>query len=375
VVRDLPALAPDGATWPHSFALEDVVLAAPATGEVLIEVVCAGLCHSDLSVINGDRPRGLPLVLGHEASGIVREVGAGVERLEPGDRVVLAFVPSCGRCRECVSGREALCSVGAKANRDGTLVGGNRPFADAEGRALNHHLGVSGFSRWTVVSQNSVVRVESEVAFDTLALLGCAVLTGAGAVIHTAALRPGQSIAVLGCGGVGLAVILAARGVGAGRIIAVDPVAARREWALSLGAEVALDPGDAIVDDLRDCSGGGVDVAFEVAGRADSWRTGYEAIVRGGKLVAIGLAHPREAVSINLAGLVGDEKAVLGCYMGSTNPQRDVPMLLAMYESGRLPLDALKGESFQLGEMREAVDALCAGGVGRQMIDLAPTGA
>src|SRR6185436_16534785 len=195
---------------------------APGAGEVLVEVGAAGLCHSDLSVLDGSRPRLMPMVLGHEAAGVVSEVGEGVSELAPGDHVVFSYVPVCGRCAECASGRGAMCERGAEANVAGTLLGGHCRFANAQGHRLHHHLGVSGFSQFTVASQHSLVKIDSDVPLHKAALFGCAVMTGVGAVVNTARVEPGASVAVFGLGGVGLSAVMGALAAGASTIVAVD---------------------------------------------------------------------------------------------------------------------------------------------------------
>jgi alcohol dehydrogenase len=195
--------------------IEELTLAAPGAGELLVEIAGASLCHSDLSVIDGSRPRELPMVLGHEASGTVREVGAEVTEFSPGDHVVFSFVPVCGRCLYCASGRAAMCEPGARANLAGTLLSGARRFTNSQAQACNHHLGVSGFSQFTVAAQESVVKIPADFPLVQAALFGCAVLTGVGAVVNTARVTAGAAVAVFGMGGVGLSAIMGARARGA----------------------------------------------------------------------------------------------------------------------------------------------------------------
>jgi Zn-dependent alcohol dehydrogenase len=220
VLREMGRPAPYASSRPLS--IETLQLAPPAEGELLIQVRAAGLCHSDLSVIDGSRPRVMPMVLGHEAAGVVEACGPGVTAFAPGDHVVFSFVPVCGHCDPCASGRAALCEPGAAANVAGSLLGGTRPFASAEGSVLHQHLGVSGFAERTVVSQYSAVKLPKDLPFDIAALFGCAVMTGVGAVVNTAQLRAGQSIAIFGLGGVGLAALLGAIAAGAEPVVAID---------------------------------------------------------------------------------------------------------------------------------------------------------
>src|SRR3712207_5892319 len=214
-----------GAERPYAtsrpLVIEEVELDPPGPGEVLVKIAAAGLCHSDLSVIDGNRPRPMPMALGHEAAGVVEELGSGVEDLQPGDHVVMVFVPSCGHCLPCSEGRPALCEPGAAANTAGTLLSGARRL-HRNGQVVNHHLGVSAFAEYATVSRRSLVKIDPELPLDEAALFGCAVLTGVGAVINTAKISAGSSVAVIGLGGVGLSAMLGAVAAGARRVVAVD---------------------------------------------------------------------------------------------------------------------------------------------------------
>ncbi len=224
----------------------------PGRGEILIKVGAAGLCHSDLSVIDGSRPRVMPMALGHEAAGEVVAVGAGVTDLAPGDHVVLAFVPACGSCDPCRSGRAALCMPGALANAAGTLLSGEIRLHDAAGEPIHHHLGVSAFSEHIVVSERSAVKVDPRLPWDIAALFGCAVLTGVGAAVKSAGIRPGDSVAVFGLGGVGLAALIGAVLAGAGTIVGIDTIPEKLELARSLGATETLEAGPDVVEQIRE---------------------------------------------------------------------------------------------------------------------------
>src|SRR5688572_3543805 len=239
--------------------IENLELDAPGNGEVLVQIAAAGLCHSDLSTINGSRPRPMPMVLGHEASGIVRDVGAGVRDFKPADRVVFSFVPTCGTCACCARGRAALCERGAASNGAGTLLTGGVRFRHNGSRVL-HHLGVSGFSQFTVAAQESLVRIDDpQMPIDKAALFGCAVMTGVGAVINSAKVQPGQSVAVFGLGGVGLSAIMGAKLADAAIIIAVDPLPAKLELARKIGAHHAINPEQTdVVQMIADLTHGGV---------------------------------------------------------------------------------------------------------------------
>jgi alcohol dehydrogenase len=348
--------------------VEDLELDAPQRGEVLVELVGAGLCHSDLSTINGSRPRPVPMVLGHEASGIVRDVGPGVMGLEPDDHVVFSYVPMCGRCTCCATGRPALCESGAASNAAGTLLGGGIRFRKGTARML-HHLGVSGFSQFTVAAQESLIKIDRVVPLEMAALFGCAILTGVGAVTNTAKVSPGQSVAVFGLGGVGLSAIMGARLAGAFPIIAVDTLPAKFELARKLGAHHTIDPNtEDVVATIADLTGGGVEFAFEAVGSAAVLATAYASVRRGGTAVSVGLPHPSQQLSIQAVSLAGQEKGIRGSYMGSAVPRRDVPRFINLYQSGALPVDALLSPSIRLEEINVGFDRLADGSAIRQLI-------
>lgn len=349
--------------------IDEVELDDPGSGEVMVKVIAAGLCHSDLSVIDGSRPRPLPMVIGHEAAGVVTEVGRDVTDLEPGDHVVFSFVPMCGRCVPCLSGRPALCERGARANTAGTLLGGGLRFhGSAPGETLHHHLGVSAFSEYTVVSVASCVKIDPSIPLDRAALFGCAMVTGVGAVVNTAQVQPGTAVAVFGLGGVGLAAIMGAQLAGAYPIIAVDRVEAKLELARSLGATTAVKAGDQTVTMIRDLTAGGVDYAIEAVGNAEVLAQAYAATRRGGKTITIGLPHPSQVLQIQAVSLVAEERTILGSYMGSAVPSRDIPRLIALYRAGRLPVDALFSGSIDFGGVNAAFDELAAGTPVRQIL-------
>lgn len=349
--------------------VEEVTLQPPGPGEVLVRIVAAGLCHSDLSVVNGDRPRPLPMVLGHEAAGVVEEVGAGVTDVAVGDRVVCSYVPSCGVCADCAGGHPVRCAGAQAANREARLVTGSRPFRDASGAELHHHLGVSAFSGLTVVSPRSLVPVPDEVPLDVAAVFGCAVLTGAGAVLNTAAVRPGEGVAVVGLGGVGISAVMAAALAGAHPVIAVDTVESKLASATAVGATHGVLAGDAAVDEVRELTRGGVAVAIEAAGHPAALTTAYAMTRVGGRVVVAGLPHPRHLVSVPIASLVGEEKSILGSYMGSSVPRRDLPLLFDLYAAGLLPADALlTSRSVPLGDVNAALDRLHSGAEVRQIL-------
>lgn len=367
VLRRATDEQPFAASSPLS--VEEVSLAGPGPGEVLVRIAAAGLCHSDLSVVNGDRPRPLPMVLGHEAAGVVEEVGDGVTEVSVGDRVVCSYVPSCGVCADCAGGHPVRCADAQAANREARLVTGRRPFTDASGAALHHHLGVSAFSELTVVSPRSLVPVPDEVPLDVAAVFGCAVLTGAGAVLNTAVVRPGEAVAVVGLGGVGISAVMAAALAGAHPVIAVDTVESKLAAATAVGATHGVLAGPDAVEQVRDLTGGGVTVAIEAAGHPAALATAYGATRSGGRIVVAGLPHPRHTIDVPIASLVGEEKSILGSYMGSSVPRRDLPRLFGLYAAGLLPADALlTSRSVPLDDVNGALDRLHTGTEVRQIL-------
>jgi Zn-dependent alcohol dehydrogenase len=366
VLREMGLPAPYAQSQP--LQITEAALDGPGPGELLVRVRAAGLCHSDLSVIDGSRPRVMPMVLGHEAAGEVVETGPDTPDFMPGDAVVFAFVPSCGHCDYCADGRAALCEPGAKANVAGTLLAGTRRWHAADGGELHHHLGVSGFAEYTVVSARSAVRIDRELPPQIAALFGCAVMTGVGAVINTARVAPGQSVAIFGMGGVGLAALLGAVAAGANPIVAVDVLPAKLELARSLGATHTVLAGADAVAEIREATRGGADYAIETAGVEIALAQAYAATRRGGTTVTVGLPHPQKQFAISAVSLVAEERTVKGSYMGSAVPSRDLPRYIALYRAGRLPVDRLLTHTLRLDEINTAFDRLAAGEAVRQVV-------
>lgn len=367
VLQEMGRPAPYAVSQP--LVLEDLELSRPGTGEVLVQIAAAGLCHSDLSVINGSRPRVIPMVLGHEAAGIVREVGPGVTDFQPDDQVVFSYVPVCGRCQCCQSGRAALCERGAVANAHGSLLSGRRYFTRKNGQQLYHHLGVSAFSQYTVAAQESLVKISASLPLDKAALFGCAVMTGVGAVVNTAKVQAGQSVAVFGMGGVGLSSIMGARASGAYPIIAIDLLDSKLMLALQAGASHTIQSAECdVVDEIKNLTGGGAVTTFEAVGSELVLAQAYAATARGGKTVCLGLPHSSKMLSIPAVSLVAEERTIMGSYMGSSVPRRDIPRFISMYESGILPVDLLQSSTLALGEINAAFDELATGTVARQTV-------
>ena len=361
-----------GASPPYAvskpLSIVSVDLAPPGRGEVLIRIAAAGLCHSDLSVINGDRPRPMPMALGHEAAGVVEELGEGVSDLKVGDHVVVVFVPSCGHCAPCAEGRPALCEPGAAANGAGTLLSGARRLA-RDGEALNHHLGCSVFAEYATVSRHSVVKIDAGVPLDEAALFGCAVLTGVGAVVNTAQVRVGASVAVIGLGGVGLAALIGAQAAGARQIIAIDLAEDKLAQARALGATHTVNAGgtDAL-EQIRALSSGGVEFAFEFAGSIRALELAYRVTRRGGTTVTAGLPPAAALLPLPAVSLVAEERTLKGSYIGTCVPSRDIPRYIALYQQGRLPVNKLLTGRLALDEINHGFDLLHEGKAIRQVV-------
>jgi alcohol dehydrogenase len=361
-----------GATTPYAvsmpLSIEELELDPPGPGEVLVKIGAAGLCHSDLSTINGVRPRPTPMAMGHEAAGTVEEIGPGVDDLKKGDHVVLTFVPSCGHCLPCAEGRPALCEPGAAANGAGTLLSGARRL-HRNGSDIHHHLGCSAFADYATVSRRSLVKVDPELSFEEAALFGCAVLTGVGAVLNTARVTPGSSVAVVGLGGVGLCSILGAFVAGAREIIAVDLFDDKLALASTLGATKVFNASDPeCIQQIRAATKGGVEYAFELAGSVKAMELAYKITARGGTTVTAGLPPAADTIPIPQVNLVAEERTVKGSYIGTCVPVRDLPRYVALYRQGRLPVDKLVSGKLKLEEINTGFDRLREGKAVRQII-------
>src|SRR5262249_18584100 len=366
VLNKMGAEAPYERSKPLS--IEHVELDDPGRGEVLVRMGAAGLCHSDLSVIDGNRPRPTPMVLGHEAAGVVEKLGPGVDDLVAGDHVVMVFVPSCGHCLPCAEGRPALCEPGAAANGAGTLLSGERRL-HRNGTEVHHHLGVSAFAEYATVSRRSLVKIDRDLPLEEAALFGCAVLTGVGAVINTAKVAAGASVAVIGLGGVGLSSLLGAVAVGARRIVAVDLSDDKLGLARQLGATDTFNPGnpDAIAE-IKAATGGGVEFAFEMAGSVRAMDVAYKVTRRGGTTITAGLPPPDHTFALPQVNLVAEERTVKGSYIGTCVPTRDLPRYIELYRRGRLPVDRLMSGRLKLDEINLGFDRLNEGKAVRQVV-------
>jgi Zn-dependent alcohol dehydrogenase len=342
------------------FTVGDVDLDPPRSGEVLVRIEAAGVCHSDLSVVDGSRERPTPMLLGHEAAGIVEVVGDAVTDLAPGARVVMTFLPRCGECDGCRTNGRLPCVPGTAANNAGTLVGGGIRL-HRDGATVHHHLGVSAFATHAVVSRSSIVPVDADVPPEVAALLGCAVLTGGGAVINAGRPAPGSRVIVVGLGGVGMAALLVAIALGH-EVIGVDTIASKLDLARELGAADACTPAQALDRGIRS------PLVVEAAGAARALETALALTAPGGTTVTVGLPAPDARASVSPLQLTAEARTLIGSYLGSAVAQRDIPLYVDLWRSGRLPLERLVSSRIDLDDIDEAMDHLAAGGELRQLI-------
>jgi S-(hydroxymethyl)glutathione dehydrogenase/alcohol dehydrogenase len=340
---------------------DDVTIDEPGPGHVLVRVRHCGVCHSDLSIADGVFPAPTPIILGHEAAGVVEALGPGVDGFALGDPVVLTPLPPCGACYWCVRG-EPGCCVRANTIATNTHLDGTTGLRRGD-TTVFRGVGLGAFAERVVVPVSGAIRVPDGVALDVACVVGCAVQTGVGAVLNTARVEAGATVLVMGLGGIGLSIVQGARVAGAARIVASDPLPARREAAVRLGATDVVDPAaDDVVSRCHALTGVGVDYAFDAVGRAALVQAGLAATRNGGTTVVVGAAPVDEAITIMPAALFTlQEKKLLGCALGSCNAVRDIPRLLALYQAGRLDLDALVTARRPLDEIDAAMDDLRAG--------------
>ncbi|MCH6471347.1 alcohol dehydrogenase catalytic domain-containing protein [Sinomonas sp. 5-5] len=340
--------------------IDQLELAGPGPGELLVRIEAAGLCHSDLSVVNGSRPRPLPMLLGHEAAGMVEEVGPGVGSVRVGQRVVMTFLPRCGECAACRTEGRLPCSAGSASNGAGTLLTGTRHLTRG-GEPVAHHLGVSGFATHAVVDERSVVPVGDDVPPTVAALLGCAVLTGGGALLNAGRITAETSVAVVGLGGVGMAGLLTAVATGC-RVVAVEAQESKLTTAREWGASEAWTPAEAVERGVE------ADVVLEAVGHPRAFETAFRLLGLGATLVTIGLPAPGATASIEPLQLTSRAQTIVGSYLGSAVPKRDIPVFERLWREGRLPLERLVSREIALEEINEGMDALASGQVIRQVV-------
>ncbi|RYF60832.1 MAG: alcohol dehydrogenase [Comamonadaceae bacterium] len=340
--------------------IDELDLDPPGPGELLVRIEAAGVCHSDLSVIDGNRLRPVPMLLGHEAAGRIERLGPAVDDLAVGQRVVMTFLPRCGSCTACGTDGRLPCSAGSAANNAATLLGGGIRLQRG-GRAVHHHLGVSGFATHAVVDRRSVVPLDDDVPPDVAAVLGCAVLTGGGAVINAGRPRPGDAVMIVGLGGVGMAALLTAIAVGCGEVIGVDALPDKLDHARAAGA-AAYTPHQ--VAEL----GITAPVVVEAAGNARAFETAVAATGPGGTTVTVGLPGPEIRAAMSPLALVSGARTITGSYLGSAVPERDIPLYAQMWREGILPVEQLITSRIRLSDINSAMDQLADGKAVRQII-------
>lgn len=351
------------------FRMEELDLEGPGEGEVLVKVAAAGLCHSDLTTVMGQRPRILPVVGGHEGAGVVVEVGRGVHELAAGDHVVMALGVGCGHCSTCRRGRLVLCGQIKRARLDGTLSNGARRFS-LNGQPIQHYSGISSFSEYTITMPENLVKIDKVYPLEVAAMFGCAVVTGAGAVFNVAKLHHGQTVAVIGLGGVGLNTVMAARIAGASQIIGIDIDPGKLTLAAELGctATFVAEPAEPLVSGIRAMTDGGADFVFEVTGRQSATAVAQEIVGPGGEIVCIGVAAANAMYSYPHTRAVAEEMVIRGSHMGSGNAHWDIPVYLDYFRQGRMPVDRLRSHSIGLTDLNVALDRLHAGEAVRQIV-------
>lgn len=358
VLERIAAPAPFADSEP--ITVGELELAEPGPGELLVRIEAAGVCHSDLSVVDGNRVRPLPMLLGHEAAGRVEQVGPDTD-LAVGQRVVMTFLPRCGNCAGCASDGRMPCIPGSAANNAGELLGGGRRL-HRDGAEVHHHLGVSAFATHAVVDRRSVVPVDDEVPPQVAAVLGCAVLTGGGALLNSAKPAKTDRVMVVGLGGVGMAAVLVAVALGVKEVIAVDTVADKLALARELGAETAYTPAELAEQGTQ------AEIVVEAAGAVRAFETAVTATAPGGTTVTVGLPAPDARASISPLGLVAQGRSIIGSYLGSAVPSRDIPEYVRMWRAGTLPVERLVSAHIGLDDINRAMDTLAAGHALRQVM-------
>lgn len=348
------------------FQVASVELDSPIEREVVVEVKASGLCHSDLGIAEAPSPFAMPVLLGHEVAGVVVEVGREVRGLKPGDHVVACGIAACERCRECRAGRPYRCERPADTEREP----GSRPRVTQDGTPLTQFMGIGGFAERVLVHENLLVPLDASIPFDRAALLGCAVVTGAGAAINTARISPADTVAVIGCGGVGLNVIQGAVLAGAERVIAVDLQPAKLQLATAFGATDVVDArGVDAVEAVRDLTAGGVTCSFEVIGLPHTAKQALDMLRVGGTAYLIGVQSPETILPFDLfSELIFPQKAIRGVSMGSTRAQLDIPRYADLYLQGRFKLDELVSQHISIHEINEGYEALRKGAVARSVV-------
>ncbi len=347
--------------WNEPVSVEQVEVESPRRDEVMVAIKACGVCHSDLSATNGTIPMPPPLVIGHEAAGVIEEIGEGVTGLEVGDPVIIVWVPMCGKCRYCAEGRPALCDMAAKAVSN--LPDGTTRYTDKDGNGLAHMAGVGVMSEYATVHKDNVLKIDPDIPLDKAALVGCAVMTGVGAALNTAKVESGSSVAVFGAGGIGLNVIQGAALAGAERIIAVDLEDKKLEFAQQFGATHCVNPntdGDAVAK-IMELTGGGADYSFECIGVPDVIGQAYNSIRKGGTCTVVGVTRADGSVTLGTLLMPFQEKVLTGSMYGSARPSLDFPRLLNLYKANRLKLDELVTATYSIDDINRAFDDMTNG--------------
>lgn len=351
----------------YELVIEDLDVPEPGPGEVLVRMVATGVCHTDLSVLQGNLPVPLPIVLGHEGAGVVERVGPGVDSPKVGDHVVCSIVVSCGRCYQCAIGNLALCEVGTQVAFGGTMLDGTTRLR-GNGQDYNHFFCQSSFAEYAVLPAQTAIPVRKDAPLEVLSLLGCGAMTGMGAVARRAQVRPGASVLVIGCGGVGLATIMAAKAVGAATIVAVDVRDEALARAKDLGATHVVNSTSAdITASVLAATVRGADYGFDACGTDETLGAAFAAVRPGGEVVAIGLTNIANTVTIDMFSLLL-QKRLTGTYAGSVIPSVDIPAAVDLFMNGQLPLDRLVSQQYKLDALGQAFDDMQAGLIGRGVI-------
>lgn len=341
--------------------ISELELESPGPTEIMVRIEAAGICHSDLSVVDGNRVRPVPMLLGHEAAGRVVEVGSDVTDLVPGQRVVMSFLPRCEQCANCAEDGRLPCTAGSKSNGEGTLLHGSMRL-DRGGEKIYHHLGVSGFATHAVVDRASAVPVGDDIPADVAAVLGCAVLTGGGAVLNAARPRPQDSLMVVGLGGVGMAALITAVSQGVSRIVAVDTLDEKLEHARRLGAHETYTPQQVLEEGVK------ARYVIECAGNPRAFETAFAATAAGGTTITAGLPHPEARAQISPLTITAEARTIVGSYLGSAVPSRDIPKYAQLWRDGKLPVEELISSRIALADINQAMDQLADGKAVRQVI-------
>lgn len=356
-------------TGPNTpFRIEELDLQDPKDGEVLVKLAASGVCHSDYHLATGTTKHPMPCVAGHEGAGVVTAVGTGVTRVKVGDHVVLSWTPDCGECHYCRKGKPNLCETFTGPMWDGVMLDGT-PRLSWNGQPVYHYCGTACFAEYTVVPQQSCVPIRDDASLEIASLIGCAVATGVGSVMYTARVKPGESVAVYGCGGIGLNILQGAVLSGAFPIIAVDTNSTKMQIARDFGATHALLANDQTAEEIRKLTGGrGADHVFEAVGVPSVQEAALEAAAPGGVLTLVGLSPMGTGTNLPGSVIVRQEKTIKGSYYGTVSPQRDFPLFLDLYMAGRLQLDQLVSKQYRLEQINQAYEDMLSGAVARGVI-------